>query len=94
MTVINVTVIFFAQARELSKVKNTTIQLPQTLFGHDLRSMLINQFNLLSIGNVFILAVNENYISDNLEITLKEKDVVAVIPPISGGNKLVNRFNS
>lgn len=94
MTVVNVTVIFFAQARELSKVKNTTIQLPQTLFGYNLRSMLIDQFNLLSIGNIFILAVNENYISDNLEITLKEKDVVAVIPPISGGNKLVNRFNS
>jgi len=88
MTVVNVTVIFFAQARELSKVKNTTIQLPQTLFGYDLRSMLIDQFNLLSIGNVFILAVNENYISDNLEITLREKDVVAVIPPISGGNVL------
>ncbi|XP_025201666.1 molybdopterin synthase sulfur carrier subunit-like isoform X2 [Melanaphis sacchari] len=85
MTVVNVTIIFFAQARELSKLKSTTVQLPQTLFGHDLRSILVEQFNLLSIGNIFILAVNENYISDNLQITLKEKDIVAVIPPISGG---------
>ncbi|XP_026820501.1 molybdopterin synthase sulfur carrier subunit-like isoform X3 [Rhopalosiphum maidis] len=85
MTVVNVTIVFFAQARELSKVKSTTVQLPQTLFGHDLRSMLIDQFNLLSIGNIFILAVNESYISDDLQITLREKDTVAVIPPISGG---------
>lgn len=85
MTVVNVTIIFFAQARELSKVKSTTVQLPQTLLGHDLRSLLVDQFNLLSIGNVFILAVNENYISDDLQITLKAKDIVAVIPPISGG---------
>ncbi|XP_060844413.1 molybdopterin synthase sulfur carrier subunit-like isoform X2 [Rhopalosiphum padi] len=85
MTVVNVTIVFFAQARELSKVKSTTVQLPQTLFGHDLRSMLVDQFNLLSIGNKFILAVNESYISDDLQITLKEKDIVAVIPPISGG---------
>lgn len=85
MTVVNVTIIFFAQARELSKVKRTTVQLPQTLFGHNLRSLLVDQFNLFSIGNTFILAVNENYISDNSQITFKEKDIVAVIPPISGG---------
>ncbi|KAL5234778.1 hypothetical protein ACI65C_002188 [Semiaphis heraclei] len=85
MTVVNVTIIFFAQARELSKVKSTAAQLPQTLFGHDLRSILVDQFNLLSIGNVLILAVNESYISDNTQITLKDKDIVAVIPPISGG---------
>lgn len=86
MTVVNVTIIFFAQARELSKVKSTAAQLPQTLFGHDLRSILVDQFNLLSIGNVLILAVNESYISDNTQITLKDKDIVAVIPPISGGS--------
>jgi len=86
MTEVNVTIIFFAQARELSKVKSTTAQLPQTLFGHNLRSMLVDQFNLLAIGNTFILAVNENYISDSSQITLKEKDIVAVIPPISGGS--------
>lgn len=89
MTVVNVTVIFFAQARELSKLKSTTVQLPQSLFGHDLRSVLVNKFNLSSIGNIFILAVNEIYVSDNLQITLKENDIVAVIPPISGGSKLV-----
>lgn len=86
MTKVNVTIVFFAQARELSKLKSTTAQLPQTLFGHNLRSILVDQFNLLAIGNIFILAVNENYISDSSQITLKENDIVAVIPPISGGS--------
>lgn len=85
MTEVNVTILFFAQARELAKLKKTTAQVPQTLFGYDLRSILVDQFNLLSIGNIFILAVNENYISDSSRITLKENDTVAVIPPISGG---------
>jgi len=89
MTVVNVTIVFFAQARELSKLKSTTSQLPQTLFGHNLRSILVDRFNLLSIGNIFILAINENYISDSLQITLKEKDIVAVIPPISGGSNQI-----
>lgn len=91
MTEVTVKIIFFAQARELAKLKNTTAKVPQCLYGHDLRSMLIDKFNLTSIGDVFIIAVNENYISDSLEITLIDDDVVAVIPPISGGNWLCTR---
>lgn len=88
MTEVNVKIIFFAQARELSKLNSTITKVPQTLYGHDLRSILVNKFNLLTIKNVFIIAVNENYISDSLEITFIEGDIVAIIPPISGGNLL------
>jgi len=86
MTEVTVTILLFAQARELAKLNKTTAQVPQTLFGNDLRSILADKFNLLSIANIFILAVNENYIHDNTQITLKENDIVAVIPPISGGS--------
>lgn len=88
MTKVTVTVKFFARARELAKLNKATIQIPQVLFGHDLRSILVAQFNLLSIEDIFILAVNESFISDDFQITLKEKDIVAVIPPISGGNTI------
>lgn len=86
MTEITVTVLFFAHARELAKLKKTTVRVPQTLLGHELRSILVNEFNLSPIENTLILAVNENYIPDNSSITLNENDVVAIIPPISGGN--------
>jgi len=85
MTEVTVTILFFAQARELAKLNKTTAQVPQILFGDNLRSILVDKFNLLSIGNRFILAVNENYILDSSQITLRENDIVAVIPPISGG---------
>lgn len=86
MTEVTITVLLFAQARELAKLKKKTVQVPQTLSSHDLRSILVEKFNLFSIQNVFILAINENYISDNLQITFKENDIVAVIPPLSGGD--------
>ncbi|VVC35433.1 Beta-grasp domain,Molybdopterin synthase/thiamin biosynthesis sulphur carrier, beta- [Cinara cedri] len=85
MTKVTVIILFFAQARELAKLNKTTLQVPQTLFVHELRSILVEKYNLTTIGNIFILAVNEIYISDNLRITLQENDVLAVIPPISGG---------
>lgn len=90
MTEVNVTVLFFAQARELANLNKTTIQVPQTLFGYDIRSILVDRFNLLPIGNIFILAVNENYISDSSQITLNENDIVAIIPPISGGRNQIH----
>lgn len=89
MPEVTVTVLFFAQARELAKLNKTTVNVSQTLFGYELRSILIDKFNLSSIGNIFILAINENYISDNLQITFNENDVVAIIPPISGGNNQI-----
>lgn len=90
MTEVNVTVLFFAQARELANLNKITTQVPQTLFGYDLRSILVDRFNLLPIRNIFILAVNENYISDSSQITLNDNDIVAVIPPISGGSNQIH----
>lgn len=89
MTEVTITVLFFAQARELAKLNKTTVRVPKILSGHDLRSILIDQFNLLSIGNIFILAINESYTFDDLQITLEENDIVAVIPPISGGSNQI-----
>lgn len=89
MTEVTVTILFFAQARELAKLNKTTVNVSQILFGHDLRCILIDKFNLSSIGDIFTLAINENYIPDNLQITLNENDVVAIIPPISGGSNQI-----
>lgn len=37
------------------------------------------------IKNTIKLALNENYIEWNDELTLKNGDEIAIIPPISGG---------
>lgn len=86
MSKVTITVLFFGQARELAKLNKTTTQVPQNLFGYELRSIIVDQYNLSSIENIFVLAINEIYKSDNLHIILQENDVLAIIPPISGGN--------
>lgn len=91
MTEVTVTILFFAQARELAKSNGTTARVPRTLFGHDLRTTLANRFDLSPIRNTFILAVNESYVSDDSRVCLKENDVVAIIPPISGGKSRRSR---
>lgn len=48
-----------------------------------LKEQLQNQYPQLSQINSYAIAVNEEYATD--ETTLKENDVVAIIPPVSGG---------
>jgi len=42
-------------------------------------------FRLNQLQNCFALALNEEYIDEDKEIHLKSEDIIAVIPPISGG---------
>lgn len=85
MTEVSVRVRFFAQAREIANTRDVIICVPKTLHVNELRSIIVNKFNLSSIEKILILAINETYVCDSLEISLKENDTVAIIPPISGG---------
>ena len=58
--------------------KNKT---PQQLI--HLKEKLLQKYPQLENIHSYAIAVNENYASE--ETTLKEKDVIAIIPPVSGG---------
>lgn len=64
-----------ASQLQIDVEKNTTIGV--------FKNLLKNDFSQLENINSYAIAVNEEYASD--EIVLKESDVVAVIPPVSGG---------
>ena len=49
----------------------------------DFKSALKEKYPKLENINSYAIAVNEEYTEDNF--MLKENDVVAVIPPVSGG---------
>ncbi|MBJ2174308.1 MoaD/ThiS family protein [Aureibaculum sp. A20] len=60
---------------ELEIIPNTTIT--------DFKSILIEQYPKLVPYKNFSVAVNENYVDDTYLI--KANDVIAIIPPVSGG---------
>ena len=49
----------------------------------DFKEILVEKYPSLTELQSYAIAVNEHYAND--EIILKDQDVVAVIPPVSGG---------
>lgn len=82
---VTINVLFFAKAREIVGKKQTKFVVNSTINYRNLFDLIVKEFNLLLIRDTLILAVNEEYCNEDSELTLKEDDVVALIPPISGG---------
>ncbi|NCT09967.1 MAG: molybdopterin converting factor subunit 1 [Flavobacteriia bacterium] len=76
-------ILFFGISSDLVKSTEISFLLEQKATVHDCKEALIKQFPKLKIINSFAIAVNENYATD--EVSLKNGDVVAIIPPVSGG---------
>lgn len=86
MTTVPVKILFFAQARELSGLSSTTLELPEQILVSDLLDTICRSFNLNVIRNSVILSVDEQYCADlNVLVSFTARSEVAVIPPISGG---------
>ena len=75
--------LFFGITRDISGTGNRTFEFEAPVTVDALREMLKAAYpGLVDIKN-FAIAVNESYVKgDHL---LKNNDVVAIIPPVSGG---------
>lgn len=83
---VNIKLLFFAKARELSGLSECFIDLPENIQCADLIQQLSKTYNLESLEKNFLLAVNSDYCDEpNTVLALKSGDEIAVIPPISGG---------
>lgn len=81
-----VKVLFFASARELAGVKESKILICRHINSTELLEKIVSIFGLESIRSNVILAVNEEFISNNVKLELCDRDEVAIIPPLSGGS--------
>ncbi|KAK0182093.1 hypothetical protein PV327_000262 [Microctonus hyperodae] len=81
----HVTVLFFAKARELVGVKEIKINIPNKILAADLLELIVTTYGLESIKDTVILAINEEYVASDVKLQLSENDVIAIIPPLSGG---------
>ena len=80
---IEITVLFFGITTDLVGKNSLKIEFKNNPSVKDCKLELISKFPSLKNINEFAIAVNEEYAEDNL--VLKKNDVVAIIPPVSGG---------
>jgi len=77
-----ITVLFFAGIREEMGLDELKIVEKNDMTVHQLKQYLQNKYNLSSFSQV-MTAINESFVTD--EEVIKDQDIIAFIPPVSGG---------
>ncbi|QTE24359.1 MoaD/ThiS family protein [Polaribacter cellanae] len=75
--------LFFGITSDLLATNNLEITVSENSSVKDFKLLLKEKYPQLKNINSYAIAVNEEYAADDL--VLKESDVLAVIPPVSGG---------
>ena len=75
--------LFFGITTDLIGETQLNIEFENAISVADFKLALKEKYPQLENVNSYAIAVNEEYAEDNT--VLKESDVVAVIPPVSGG---------
>lgn len=76
-------ILFFGVTTDLLGTSAIDLELPENSTITDLKLALKTNFKQFEKLTSYAVAVNETYASD--EVVLKSNDVVAIIPPVSGG---------
>ena len=85
---IRIKVLFFASAREAAKTSETTVEVQDGCDTSQFR-ILATEYpplkDLVLDQESITLALNEEYLDADQVTVLKDRDTIALIPPISGG---------
>ena len=79
----NITVLFFGITTDLVGKSTISYSIENTTSVENLKELLKTDYPNLKNIDDFAIAVNEEYATN--EILLNNNDVVAIIPPVSGG---------
>ena len=75
--------LLFGIATDLLNTSSLELAISENCTIADFKNEILAKYPQLENINSYAIAVNETYATD--ETVLKEKDVVAIIPPVSGG---------
>ena len=75
--------LFFGITTDLVGTSNLDLELFEASTVLDFKNLLKKNYSQLENLDSYAIAVNESYATDDL--TLQKNDIVAVIPPVSGG---------
>ncbi len=75
--------LFFGITTDLVGASKLQIDVEENTLIKDFKLILLETYAQLENIHSYAIAVNEEYATD--DIVLKENDVVAIIPPVSGG---------
>jgi molybdopterin converting factor subunit 1 len=78
-----VNTLFFGITTDLVGASSLQIDVEENTLIKDFKLILLEAYSQLENINSYAIAVNEEYATD--DFILKENDVVAIIPPVSGG---------
>ncbi len=76
-------ILFFGIARDLANENSVELEVEKGSKVADVLKLLQNKYPKMKNIQEFSIAVNEEYAEH--EMVLKVNDVVAIIPPVSGG---------
>ncbi|KOY52041.1 MoaD/ThiS family protein [Polaribacter dokdonensis] len=78
-----ITVLFFGISSDLVGENQLEVTLEKAISVADFKDYLQEKYSSLDKIKTYAIALNESYATNDLVI--KDNDVVAVIPPVSGG---------
>ena len=76
-------ILLFGITSDLLETSSLNFEVENNCLVESLKNELLIKYPQLKNINSYAIAVNENYANDDL--ILKGNDVVAIIPPVSGG---------
>ena len=82
-TRVKITVLLFGIATDIIESTSLEVVLPINCNVTSFKNLLVTQHPELKKMSAYAVAINESYATN--ETIIKENDIIAIIPPVSGG---------